>query len=172
MVLELKVPRGSELGDLVPMAPAFFSYVLSFIYVGIYWNNHHHLMHTVRAVSGGIMWANLHLLFWLSLVPVVTGWVGEHPRAPWPAALYGLMLLNAGLAWLLLQRAIIAKNGAQSTLAQAIGHDTKGSVSAVLYLVAIGAAFVHAWIADALYAAVACIWLVPDRRIEAKLAQE
>src|SRR5215469_10452781 len=141
MVLELKIPRGSDLAALPPMVPVLLSYVLSFAYVGIYWNNHHHLLHATQHISGGIMWANLHLLFWLSLVPVVTGWVGEHPDAPWPAALYGVMLLNAGLAWLLLQRAIIAKNGVQSTLAQAIGRDTKGNLSAVLYIVAIGAAF-------------------------------
>src|SRR5579859_2063960 len=172
MVLELKVPRGSELSDLGPLLPVFLSYVMSFVYVGIYWNNHHHLMHTVRVVGGGIMWANLHLLFWLSLVPVVTWWAGEHPWAPWPSALYGVVLLMAGVAWLILQRAIIARNGPDSALAQAIGRDLKGNVSAVLYSLAIGLAFVRSWIAQTIYAVVACIWLVPDRRIEARLGHE
>jgi uncharacterized membrane protein len=173
MVLELKVPHGSELGDLVPLLPVFLSYVMSFTYVGIYWNNHHHLMHTVRVVGGGIMWANLHLLFWLSLIPVVTGWAGEHPWAHWPAALYGVVLFMAGIAWLILQKAIIARNGPDSALAQALGrHDFKGNVSLALYATAIGVAFVRSWLAEAIYAIVACIWLVPDRRIEARVVHE
>jgi uncharacterized membrane protein len=169
MVLEIRVPHGSDLAALGPLLPVLLSYVLSFIYVGIYWNNHHHLMHATRLIGGGVMWANLHLLFWLSLVPVVTGWVGANPGDAWPAALYGTMLLMAAIAWLILQKAIIARNGLDSALAQAIGRDTKGKLSAVLYALAIGLAFVRPWLADALYAVVALIWIVPDRRIEARV---
>ena len=172
MVLELKIPSGDSFAALEPMAPVFLSYVLSFIYVGIYWMNHHHLLHTVQQVSGGILWANLHLLFWLSLIPVVTGWVGTHPSSPWPAAFYGAVLLMAGVAWLILQRAIIRTHGQTSELARAIGADRKGNLSAVLYASAIGLAFVHAMIAEILYAVVALIWLIPDRRIEAALQAE
>jgi len=170
MVLELKVPHGADLAALYPLCPVLLAYLISFVYVGIYWNNHHHLLHATQHVSAGIMWANLHLLFWLSLVPVVTGWVGEHPTEPWPTALYGVILLMSGIAWLILQRAIIVRHGHDSILAQAIGSDFKGNVSAVLYLTAIGVSFVRTWAADLIYAVVAMIWIVPDRRIEAKVA--
>ena len=147
MVLELHVPQGDTLAALYPLVPAFLAYVLSFFYLGIYWNNHHHLMRTVKHVTGGIMWANLHLLFWLSLFPVVTAWVGSEPRAPWPAALYGTVLLAAALAWLLLERAIIRGGG---SLAQAIGRGWKERLSVVMYVTGIGLAFVHPWVADAI----------------------
>jgi TMEM175 potassium channel family protein len=166
MVLELKVPEGDTLEALRPVVPKLLSYLLSFVYVGIYWNNHHHLMHTVRRVTGGLLWANLHLLFWLSLFPAVTAWAGHHPAAEWPSALYGVVLLAAALSWLVLQRAIIRGGG---TLAQFIGADWKGKISPALYVAGIGLSFVRPWVADACYAIVAAIWLVPDRRIEAKL---
>jgi uncharacterized membrane protein len=166
MVLELKVPEGDGLEALRPLGSELASYVLSFVYVGIYWNNHHHLMHTVHRVTGGLLWANLHLLFWLSLFPAVTAWAGHHPEAPWPAALYGAVLLAAALSWLVLQRAIIRAGG---TLRQAIGSDWKGKLSPVLYVAGIGMSFVRPWVAEACYAAVATIWLVPDRRIETTL---
>jgi uncharacterized membrane protein len=172
MVLELKVPHAGDLHALLPLCPVLLAYVLSFTYVGIYWNNHHHLMHSAQKVGGGIMWANLHLLFWLSLVPFVTGWVGENPEAPWPTALYGVVLLMSGIAYLFLQRAIIAQLGSDSALARAIGRDSKGTISAVLYTLAIVLSFVRTWIADALYAAVALMWVIPDRRVEAALAVE
>lgn len=170
MVLEVKVPHGPDLHALAERCPVLIAYVVSFVYIGIYWNNHHHLLHAAERVSAGIMWANLHLLFWLSLVPVVTGWVGEHSDAPWPTALYGVVLLMSGVAWLILQRAIIARHGHDSVLAQAIGGDVKGNVSAILYMSAIGLSFVRAWAADIIYALVALLWIIPDRRIEAKIA--
>jgi len=170
MVLEIHVPRGGDLTALRALVPATVAYILSFAYVGIYWNNHHHLLHATRLVGGGVMWANLHLLFWLSLVPVTTGWVGQNPSASLPAALYGAVLLMAAVAWLILQKAIIARNGLDSELALAIGHDAKGKVSAALYATAIGLAFIRAWLADALYVVVALLWIVPDRRIERKIA--
>jgi len=170
MVLELKVPHGSDLTALYPLCRVFLAYVLSFIYVGIYWNNHHHLLHTVKRVSAGIMWANLHLLFWLSLFPVVTAWAGENPDAPWPTALYGAVLLAAALAWLILQRAIIASGG---VLRRALGADWKGKLSPVLYLSGIGLSFaVHPWLGNLLFATVAALWIIPDRRIEAHLGIE
>lgn len=169
MVLELKVPHGGSISALGPLLPVFLSYVLSFVYVGIYWNNHHHLLHTVSQVTAGIMWGNLHLLFWLSLFPFVTGWVGENPEAPWPSAVYGLILLAAAFAWLILQSAII-KSG--SVLRAAIGSDAKGKISPLLYALGIALAFVRPWLANVVYAIVAAIWVVPDRRIEAKLAKE
>jgi uncharacterized membrane protein len=168
MVLEIKVPHEADLEALRGVLPLVLSYALSFIYVGIYWNNHHHLLHATGKISGGIMWANLHLLFWLSLIPVVTGWVGDHPEAALPAALYGGILLMAGIAWLILERAIIAKNGRDSELSRAVGNDTKGKISAVLYSTAIGLAFIRPWLADAVYVIVALMWIVPDRRIESK----
>ena len=171
MVLEIKVPHGSDLHSLVPLCPLFLAYALSFLYVGIYWANHHHLMNTLRHVSGGVMWANLHLLFWLSLIPVVTGWAGENVTAPWPAALYGAVLFMAGVAWLVLQRAIIARDGPNSPLAKAIGRDVKGKLSAVLYAAAIALAFVHAYVSEAIYAFVALLWIVPDKRIERTVAR-
>jgi len=166
MVLELKVPHGGELGALRPMVPLFLSYLLSFVYVGIYWNNHHHLLHATREISGGVMWANLGLLFCLSLVPVVTAWVGDNPRAPWPAALYGVVLLLAAVAYLILERAIIAHEGPSSIVARAVGHTLKEKLSPVAYALGIGLAFVHPWLANLVYAGVALSWIIPDRRME------
>jgi uncharacterized membrane protein len=171
MVLELKAPHEVELGALRPMLPVFLSYVLSFIYVAIYWNNHHHLLHTVKQVSGSMLWANLHLLFWLSLFPVATAWMGENHLASMPTALYGVVLLMAAIAYYILQRTIIARHGRDSLLAAAIGPDWKGKISSMLYLVAIPLSFVHPWIGNALFVVVALLWLVPDRRIERVLEQ-
>ncbi len=171
MVLELKVPQGADLAALHPLLPIFLSYVLSFVYIGIYWNNHHHMLHATKTVSGPILWANLHLLFWLSLVPFVTGWMGENHFAPAPTALYGVILLMAAIAYWILQRAIMAKQGVDSLLAIAVGTDLKGKISPVLYSVAIPSAFVNQWIAGGIYVLVALIWLVPDRRIEKALEQ-
>src|SRR5580704_19029126 len=170
MVLELKVPHGADLAALAPLLPSFLSYVLSFIYLGIYWNNHHHMLQATRRVTGSILWANLHLLFWLSVVPFVTGWMGENGFAPAPTALYGAVLLLAAIAYWILQRAIIAGQGDSSLLAKAVGRDLKGKISPLLYLIAIPSAFVSQWISAALYVLVALIWLVPDRRIERVLA--
>ena len=170
MVLELKVPHGVELVALQPLLPVFLSYVLSFIYVGIYWNNHHHMLHSTRRVNGSILWANLHLLFWLSLFPFTTGWMGENHLASMPAAVYGFVLLMAAIAYYVLQRTIIAQQGPGSLLASAIGSDWKGKLSPVLYLAAMMLAFASPWMANGLYALVALIWLVPDRRIERVLA--
>lgn len=172
MVLELKVPHGASLPELWPLLPVFLSYVLSFVYLGIYWNNHHHMLHVTSRVSGSILWANLHLLFWLSLVPFVTGWMGENNFAPAPTALYGVVLLVAALAYGILQRTIIAEEGETSVLAMAIGRDLKGKLSPLLYAIAIPSAFVHQWISAGLYVLVALIWLIPDRRIERALAQQ
>ena len=169
MVLELKLPHGVDLAALKPLLPVFLSYVLSFVYVGIYWNNHHHLFHTTKHVSAGILWANLHLLFWLSLFPFATGWMGENHVAPTPTAAYGLVLLMAAIAYYVLQCAIIAHQGRDSLLASALGRDWKGKLSPALYLVAIPLAFVSPWIANGLYAFVALLWLIPDRRIERAL---
>jgi uncharacterized membrane protein len=166
MVLELKVPHGDTLAALAPLYSGFVAYVLSFVYVGIYWNNHHHLMHTVKHVTGGIMWANLHLLFWLSLFPVSTAWAGEYPKAAWPAAFYGSVLLAAGLAWLILERAIIARGG--GGLAKMLGAGLKEKLSPLLYVAGIGLSFVKPWMAEVLYAVVAALWIIPDRRIEAR----
>ena len=167
MVLELKVPHDAEhFADIKQLLPVFLSYVLSFVYVGIYWNNHHHMLHATRAVTGGVLWANLHLLFWLSLIPFVTGWMGENHFAAAPTALYGVVLLMSAIAYFVLQQVIVRVHGNESLLARAIGSDFKGKVSLVLYALAIGLAFVRPWIAGALYAAVAMIWLIPDRRIE------
>ena len=171
MVLELKVPHATELADLKPLLPVFLSYVLSFLYVGIYWNNHHHMFHSTRHVTGGILWANLHLLFWLSLFPVTTGWMGENHLAPMPTAVYGFVLLMAAIAYYVLQRTIIAQQGRDSLLAAAIGNDWKGKLSPVLYLAAIPLAFVSPWISSGLYVFVALLWLVPDRRIERVLVR-
>jgi uncharacterized membrane protein len=170
MVLELKVPQGTHLGVLRPLLPVFASYVLSFLYVGIYWNNHHHLLHSVHEVSGGILWANLHLLFWLSLFPFTTAWMGENHLAGTPTAVYGFVLFMAAIAYYILQRAIIARQGSGSMLATAVGRDLKGKLSPVSYLAAVGLAFVSTWIANAIYLGVALLWLVPDRRIERALA--
>ena len=169
MVLELKVPRGVDLAALGSMLPVFLSYVLSFIYVGIYWNNHHHLFHSAKHVSAAILWANLHLLFWLSLFPFATAWMGENHAAPTPSAVYGFVLLMAAIAYYLLQCAIIAREGRDSLLARALGRDWKGKLSPVVYLAAMPLAFVSTWISSGLYAFVALLWLIPDRRIERAL---
>lgn len=171
MVLDLRIPHESDFAALAPVVPRFVSYIVSFVYVGIYWNNHHHLFHAAKQVSARVMWENLHLLFWLSLVPFVTGWVGEHPGASAPMALYGGVLLMSALAWLLLQKAIIVQDGPDSELAQAVGKDLKGTLSGVLYAVAIGLSFVNSWLAFGIYSIVAIIWFVPDRRIERRLRQ-
>jgi uncharacterized membrane protein len=170
MVLELKEPSGTSLTDLKPLLPVFLSYVLSFIYVGIYWNNHHHLLHSTEHVTGGILWANLHLLFWLSLFPFTTAWVDENHLAPTPTAVYGFVLLMAAIAYYILQCAIIKLQGTDSVLAAAIGNDWKGKVSPLLYLIAIPLAFVSPLISNALFVLVAFLWLIPDRRIERVLA--
>jgi len=166
MVLELKVPHGADVENLKPLIPQFLSYVISFVYLGIYWNNHHHMLQTVERATGGILWANLHLLFWLSLVPVATGWMGENFLHPLPTALYGVVLLLAGVAYFILQNVIIRIQGVQSTLSDAVGRDWKGKASMLLYTAAIGIAFLRPWMADVIYIAVAIMWLVPDRRIE------
>ena len=168
MVLELKVPHAVELSALKPLLPVFLSYVLSFIYLGIYWNNHHHLFQATQQVSGGILWANLHLLFWLSLLPFTTGWIGENGLAPIPTAVYGFVLLMAATAYYILERVIIA-NESDSLVAEAVGRERKGKLSLVLYIAAIPLAFVSPWIAAGLYVFVALLWLIPDRRIERKL---
>ena len=170
LVLELKVPHGTDFAALRPLLPVFLTYVLSFIYLGIYWNNHHHMLHATARVNGRILWANLHLLFWLSLVPFTTGWMGENHFAPLPTAVYGAVLLLAGLAYLILANAIVAEQGPDSPLAQALGRDRKGKLSLVFYAIAIPLAFVNQWISDALYVTVALLWLVPDTRIERVLA--
>jgi len=166
MVLELKVPLGAELHSLKPLLPVFISYVLSFIYLGIYWNNHHHMLHTVKKVSGGILWANLHLLFWLSLIPFVTGWMGENNFAAIPVALYGVNLLMAAIAYYILQRQILKKHGKDSLLSRAIGNDLKGKSSPILYFIAIVFTFFNQWVSGGIYVLVALIWLIPDKRIE------
>jgi uncharacterized membrane protein len=172
MVLELKVPHGDSLAALQPLIPVFLSYLLSFVYVGIYWNNHHHLLHASNKVSGTALWANLHLLFWLSLVPFATGWMGENHWGPLPVALYGFILLMAGLAYYLLARVLVSQHGPDSSLAQALGRDVKGLISIIAYLLAITLAFVHVALALTLYLAVAAMWLLPDRRIERHLPSE
>lgn len=166
MVLEMKVPHGDQWQALLPTAPVFFSYVLSFIFVGIYWNNHHHLLHVVNRVSGATLWANLHLLFWLSLIPFVTGWMGENHFSTLPVAVYGVVLLMCGVAYYLLTRTLLHIHDKNSPLASALGNDFKGKVSVVIYGVAIAAAFYQGWLAMLLYVLVAIIWLLPDRRIE------
>jgi len=166
MVLELKVPHGTELNSLQDVLPSFLSYVLSFIYLGIYWNNHHHLLHTVKKVSGGILWANLHLLFWLSLIPFTTGWMGENHFAPTPSALYGINLLMAAISYYILQTVILKIHGEDSVLAKAIGSDFKGKMSPILYVIAVIASFYNEWISEGIYVFVALIWLIPDKRIE------
>ncbi len=172
MVLELKVPRGERLEALVPLLPVFLSYVLSFVYVGIYWNNHHHMLHACTKATGQILWANLHLLFWLSLFPFVTGWMGENHFAAAPLAVYGAVLLMAAIAYWVLQQRIIASQGPSSLLGRAVGGDWKGKLSPLIYVAAILGAFLSTWISLGLYVLVALIWLVPDRRIENALARE
>jgi len=171
MVLEMKVPEhATRLAELRPLLPVFVSYVLSFTYLGIYWNNHHHLLHAIQRVSGGMMWANLHLLFWLSLIPFATGWMGVNRFAAGPTALYGMVLLMAAIAYWILQRTILNSHGCDSALANALGRDIKGKMSPLLYLTAIFSAFYSSWIAGAIYVLVALLWLVPDKRIERALA--
>ena len=166
MVLEMKVPHGGDFAALKPLLPVFLSYVLSFVYVGIYWNNHHHMLQTVKHVTGGILWANLHLLFWLSLFPFVTGWMGENHFAAMPSALYGLVLLMAAIAYFILQKTIIASQGDGSLLAKAVGRDIKGKLSSLLYIAGVVAAFYSPILSGLIYAAVALMWLIPDSRIE------
>jgi TMEM175 potassium channel family protein len=166
MVLELKVPEGTDFNSLKPLFPKFLSYLMSFIYIGIYWNNHHHMMHTVKQVTGGILWANLHLLFWLSIVPFVTAWIGESNFAPFPMTLYGVMLLMAAVAYFLLQSQILKKHGPDSVLSKAIGNDFKGKISPVLYIIGIICANFNPLFAGFMYIIVALMWLIPDKRIE------
>lgn len=166
MVLELKVPHGTDLHALSGVVPVFLVYVLSFVVLGIYWNNHHHMFYLTDRITGGILWANLHLLFWLSLLPFVTGWMGENHFAPIPTALYGAELMMAGVAYYILERTIIRSQGANSKLEAAVGNDAKGKISVVLYAIAIPLAFVHQLLSDVIYVSVALMWLIPDRRIE------
>jgi uncharacterized membrane protein len=172
MVLELRVPHGSDWRALSDLLPIFLVYVLSFVLIAIYWNNHHHMLYITDRVTGGILWANLHLLFWLSLMPFVTGWMGENHFAALPTALYGFVLLFAGIAYYLLEQAIIRSQGPESRLKAAVGNDFKGKISLLIYLVAIPLAFVHQLISDALYVAVALMWLIPDKRIEQRFGTE
>lgn len=172
MVLELKVPHDASWEALRHLGPVFFSYVLSFVYVGIYWNNHHHMLHTAKSVTGGILWANLFLLFWLSLVPFVTAWMGENHFAQWPVICYGIVLIMSGIAYSILTQLLIKHHGENSVLARAVGSDTKGKVSVGIYAAAIVATFVHPWIAVGMYFIVACMWFIPDTRIERKINQE
>ena len=172
MVLELKVPHGDDIAAFLPILPTLCGYVLSFVYIGIYWNNHHHMLHTLEHVSGGILWANLHLLFWLSLVPFATAWMGESHSAPLPTAAYGCVLFAAGFAYLILQLAIVHKQGPNSKLRLMLGKDIKGKASAVSYLAAVGLAFVNPRVSQLIYISVALMWLIPDRRIEMHLGNE
>ncbi|HUM46338.1 MAG TPA: TMEM175 family protein [Chitinophagales bacterium] len=172
MVLEMKVPHGEELKDLAPLFPVFISYILSFVYVGIYWNNHHHMLHAAHKVNGKVLWANMHLLFWLSLFPFVTGWVGENHFTTVPIALYGGVLMMAGIAYYILSQALIQLHGKTSTLAVAVGKDKKGILSVVIYLIAIPLSFVNSYFALGLYSLVAAIWLIPDQRIEKKILEQ
>ena len=170
MVLEIKVPHGDMPEDLKPLLPIFMSYVLSFIYIGIYWNNHHHLMQVVHKVSGAVLWSNIHLLFWLSLVPFATAWMGENHFSKWPVILYGFILMMAGVAYYILAHSLTAIHGKESTLAKAIGKDKKGIISVILYIVGIACSlFIHPWIGFSIYIIVAAIWFIPDRRIEKKI---
>jgi uncharacterized membrane protein len=166
MVLEIKVPHGEEFADLMPLVPVVLSYILSFIYIGIYWNNHHHMMHTVKSVTGSILWANLHLLFWLSLIPFVTGWMGENHFSSKPMALYGFILLMSGIAYVILQSRIIKIRVKIQSYSKAIGNDFKGKISPVLYITAIASSWISQWISGGLYVLVALLWLIPDTRIE------
>lgn len=172
MVLELQTPKDANFKSLVKLFPVFISYILSFIYVGIYWNNHHHMMHTVKKVTGGILWANLHLLFWLSLIPFATAWIGEHHFAPFPMLTYGFVLLMCAIAYFILQNQIIKKHGNESILARAIGNDLKGKTSVLLYIIAILSTYYHEIISVVIYILVALIWLIPDKRIEKIVSEE
>jgi uncharacterized membrane protein len=170
MVLELKVPHGATWDTLLPLAPVMLSYVLSFVYVGIYWNNHHHMMHAVSKVNGSVLWANLHLLFWLSLIPFVTGWMGENHFSAIPAAIYGVVLTMSALAYMLLEKVLIRLHGANSALALAVGKERKLWLSVAIYVLGIAVAALHPWLSVSLYVAVAVLWFIPDRRIETRLA--
>ena len=172
MVLEMKVPHGADITALRPLVPVFISYVLSYVFVGIYWTNHHHLLHAVERVNGSILWRNLLLLFWLSQVPFTTGWMGENHFAPWPVAAYGFVMLMAAVAYYLLVRAILAHHGKDSRVATALGRDIKGKVSVLLYVVALPMAFINRWVACGIYVLVALVWFVPDKRIERRLAKD
>ena len=172
MVLELKVPHGDDIASLKPMFPVFVSYVLSFINIGIYWNNHHHMMHAANKINANIMWANMHLLFWLSLIPFATGWMGENHFTTIPVVVYGIVLLMTGVAYYILARALVKLHGENSTLARAFGRDRKGILSVMIYAVGVVLAFVNPWISFGLYALVAAIWFIPDKRIEKKLEHE
>ncbi|HXU05664.1 MAG TPA: TMEM175 family protein [Polyangia bacterium] len=172
MVLEMKVPHGADVAALRPLVPVFISYALSYVMIGIYWNNHHHLFHAVERVNGRILWRNLHLLFWLSQVPFATGWMGENHFAAGPTALYGVVMLMAGVAYYFLVRAILAHHGQESRVATAVGRDFKGKVSVLIYVVAVPMAFINRWVAGALYVLVAMIWFIPDSRIERRLAKD
>jgi uncharacterized membrane protein len=172
MVLEMKPPHGTGIAVLRPVVPVFFSYVLSFVYVGIYWNNHHHLLHAAQHVTGGILWANLHLLFWLSLIPFATAWMGENVFAPWPVALYGFVFLFAAIAYFFLTKTLVAHHGPNSVLAASIGRDRKGRASLLIYIAAIPLSFVQPWIGCACYVMVAIMWLIPDPRIEKMLSKD
>ncbi|HEV2422785.1 MAG TPA: TMEM175 family protein [Candidatus Acidoferrales bacterium] len=172
MVLEMKPPQGATLAALRPVTAVFLTYLLSFVFLGIYWNNHHHLLHAIERVNGATLWANLHLLFWLSLVPFTTAWMGYNDFSAWPVALYGIVLLLAAIAYFILVRTLLALHGQASTLARSIGSDTKGKISILIYIPAIPLAFVHPWISWVCYIAVAILWLVPDRRIESRVSRE
>jgi uncharacterized membrane protein len=172
MVLEMKVPHDDTMEELLKIGPVFMSYVLSFVYIGIYWNNHHHLMHATQKISGGAMWANNHLLFWLSLMPFASGWMGENHFTKWPVIVYGVVLIMNSIAYYILVRCLLKANGKDSTLAKALGSDLKGKVSTLIYAVGIAIAFLNTWISLALYTVVAIMWLVPDSRIEKKLEEE
>ena len=172
MVLEMKVPHGNNPGALKPLLPVFISYILSFIYLGIYWNNHHHLMHIVHKVSGSVLWANIHLLFWLSLVPFATAWMGENNFSTWPVVLYGVILLMAAIAYYILAHCLTSVHGKDSALAQALGKDRKGIISIILYSIGLALTFFNSWLGFSVYVVVAAIWLIPDRRIEKKVIED
>ncbi len=171
MVLELKVPHNASVEALVPLIPIFISYVLSFIYIGIYWNNHHHMLHAAKSVNGKILWANMHLLFWLSMIPFVTGWMGENHFEMWPVVFYGIVLLMNSISYYILAQTLVKHHGKESLIATAVGHDWKGKLSTALYALGIGLSFVNPWIGFALYTVVAIIWLIPDTRIERVLVE-
>lgn len=172
MVLELKVPHGSSPEDLKPLLPVFFSYALSFVYLGIYWNNHHHMLHTIHKVNGRILWANLHLLFWLSLTPFTTAWMGENHFETWTVALYGFVLLMAAVAYFILAKSLVQVHGKDSLIAQALGRDWKGMLSIVLYIAGIGLTFLNPWVGFSIYILVAVMWFIPDQRIEKKMEDD
>jgi uncharacterized membrane protein len=172
MVLEMKVPEGKDIAALKPLIPVFLSYILSFIYIGIYWNNHHHMMHAAHRVSGSVLWMNIHLLFWLSLVPFVTSWMGENHFSTWPVALYGVVMLMAGVAYYFLAHSLAGIHGKDSILAEALGNDWKGKISVVIYAIGIGLSFLHPYIGFGLYVLVAAIWFIPDKRFEKRLVDK